>query len=138
MLNRQYVKTLKNNTNITFNVNKSDNKSLFVIKALDSDENIVASATFKLKCGYCYLNRIEIENFKYAHLGLCSQILKIIEQISIEKRCKFIEGKFCPFGELGPHAKSFYNKNGYEIYKDGYETYISKDLTKTQTTEKTL
>lgn len=99
---------------------------------------IVGNITFKLKRGTCYLNRIEVFDEKFAHIGLGTQILKFMEETATDYRCFQVEGKFYPFGEFGAYAKSFYIKNGYEIYKEDYETYISKSLIKKQNTEKSL
>lgn len=117
------------NQQISLNLIREDDGYL-KIKALANEQD-VASASFKLKKGKCFLNRIEILNSKYSHIGLGSQILKFIEEIACEANCFCVEGKFYPFGELGVYAKDFYIRNGYVIEKEYYETYISKFLNKT-------
>ena len=133
-MNNQKIIQLQNQE---FVLNLSDEDEYYKIEAFAND-CAVACMTFKLKRGTCYLNRIEILDPKYSHIGLGTQILKFMEQISYKANCCSVEGKFYPFGELGKHAKDFYLKNGYEIYKEYYETYISKYLTKTNIMEETL
>jgi len=100
------------------------------IQVFNENEEIVASAAFKIDVPTAFLNRIEIENVKYSHMGIASKLMKFIERLCMQKCCTSMEGKFYPFGELGDYARDFYTKNGYQIYKEDYETYIYKNLDK--------
>ena len=53
-------------------------------------------------------------------------LLKLFENDCIEHYVKVVEGKFYPHDEEGDVVKSFYEKHGYSIYKDGYDTEIYK------------
>ena len=128
------TKSLKNGKKLSIIVTDDINGYHFVSANLNNAE--VATASFKLKKRACYINRIELKSEQLSHCGICSKILSLIENIALSNGCYEVNGKFYPFGSLGEHAKAFYIKNGYEIYKDGYETYIFKQLSKNTVTEK--
>lgn len=123
------------NGELTFFISKDYEYVYIDVRSKTSE--VAANAYFKIKDGVCFLGRIEVLQ-KYSHQGVGTKILNIIEQIAISNYCRAIDGKFFPFGNLGIYAKSFYEKNGYEIYKEDYETYIYKRLLKTNQLEKSL
>ena len=49
----------------------------------------------------------------------------MLEYFALQNRAQVVEGKFYPENEF---AKPFYNKYGYSIDKEDYETYIYKTL----------
>ena len=128
MENIEKTVLLKNNVELNLVFERADN--YYTILAITPEQKQVAKMSFKLNAGTCYLNRIEIEDINFAHIGLGTKMLEFMEEVALMARCNNVDGKFYPFGDLGEYAKNFYEKNGYQIYKDGYETYISKYLSK--------
>ena len=63
----------------------------------------------------------ESERFK----GVGQKLIDALEYFAKSRHIDNIEGKFYPDNL---YAKDFYEKNGYEIWKDGYETYVSKSF----------
>ena len=53
-------------------------------------------------------------------------LIKLFENDCIEHYVREIEGKFYPHDEEGDVVRVFYEKHGYTIYKDGYDTEIYK------------
>lgn len=131
------VKTLKNNERITisFKENSYNYKSF---TAFNNKNQEIGSITFVFSGKTCWISRIEVTDINYSRIGLGSILLNLTEKFAIKNGKRNMDGTFRPFGELGWFAKSFYEKNGYQIYKDGYETYISKYLNFTKQTEQEL
>lgn len=96
------------------------------LKNIKSKE--IASINFWLNGKTCYLNRIEVLDKTYSHLGAGTILVKMMESFAKSERITTINGKFYPFGSLGIWSGAFYMKNGFEIYKDGYETYLIKQI----------
>ncbi len=95
------------------------------IEAIDNNE-IVGFINYKFKrSGKVWLNNIVV-NKEYRTKGIGSMLLKLFENDCIEHYIKVVEGKFYPHDEEGDVVKSFYEKHGYSIYKDGYDTEIYK------------
>lgn len=117
---------------------KEEDSCLYSITVYDDTNLEIASVWFYLKNRTCYINRIEIKRENYSHMGIGTMLLKHMEKFAMKNYCYNIDGRFYPFGELGKHARAFYIKNDYQIYKDGYETYIGKTLTRTSNEEKTF
>ncbi len=122
--------TLKNGKDVTiFTQNdEGENSSYYTSEVFDECNNKIGFLRFKLSSSNCYLIRIEITDNNYAHVGLGSKMIEHMEDMAFKKRCFSVDGRFYPFGELGKHARNFYEKHNYSIYKDGYETYIYKNL----------
>lgn len=97
------------------------------IEILDNS-NIMGYATFKLKRNK-YQDSIwlyKIETYpKYAHTGVGTATINLLEYFALQNRVQVVEGKFYPENEF---AKPFYNKYGYSIDREDYETYIYKTL----------
>ncbi len=117
---------------------KEEDPFLYSITVYDNTNSEIASVWFYLKNRTCYINRIEIKKENYSHMGIGTILLNHMERFAMKNYCYNIDGRFYPFGELGKHARAFYIKNNYQIYKDGYETYIGKTLTRTDNEEKTF
>ena len=80
--------------------------------------------TYQTYSRQIFLSNIEVvPEFRYAGIG--QFLLNILEQDALISRFDSIEGKYFPSNE---YARTFYDKNGYEIYKDGYETYVCKQI----------
>lgn len=120
--------------NFTLAENEDDLYSIVV----NNNKEEIASIWFKLKNRTCYLNRIEITQNSYARKGIGTMLIKCMESFAVKHYCFSVDGRFYPFGDLGQHARAFYTKNGYNLYKDGYETYICKTLDKNLSNEKTF
>ena len=111
----------------------------------DSYYEIIAYNKGKKKVGYVtmtltfgentrniWLMRIfveESERFK----GIGQKLLDALEYFAKSHLIDNIEGKYYPDNE---YAKVFYEKNGYEIWKDGYETYVTKSFYFTKKNQK--
>lgn len=61
--------------------------------------------------------------------GVGDALLSVMEYTALQTRKTSIDGKFYPDNE---HAKPFYEHRGYDITKDGYETYVGKYLSDKQ------
>lgn len=105
--------------------NEYDNT--YLIKILDGS-NVMGYASFKVKRRQyqdsIWLYKIET-NPNYAHMGVGTATICLLEYFALNKRVQVIEGKYFPKNEF---AKPFYEKYGYSIEKDGYETFIFKYL----------
>lgn len=71
------------------------------------------------------LNKIKIYD-EFQGKGYATALIKAFEYYVATKLMGFmVEGKFYPDNH---RAKPFYEKNGYEIEKDGYDTMVTKIL----------
>lgn len=73
---------------------------------------------------YLWLTSINVEE-KYQSMGLGQFLFDLLYNDAILKRASYIEGKYFPTNDK---AKPFYDKNGCEIYKAGYETFVFKSI----------
>lgn len=90
------------------------------------EDDIMGSATFKIYDSKktTWLFKIETKK-EYQHMGIGQALIDIVEYISCLNHMQRIEGRYFPDNE---HAKPFYKKNNYEIYKEGYDSFILKNL----------
>ena len=99
----------------------------YTLKALDGNKEM-AVATFLIYNDYSkrkiWLQNIETHE-EYAHKGIASALLGIIEYFALTHKIIEIVGKYYPKNE---YAKTFYEKNGYSITNENYQCYISKQL----------
>ena len=97
------------------------------IEILDNS-NVMGYATFRIKRNR-YQDSIwlyKIETYpKYAHTGVGTATINLLEYFALQNKAQVVEGKFYPENEF---AKPFYNKFGYSIDREDYETYIYKAL----------
>ncbi len=122
---------IKNKKYGDIEVVKQDLKDDFMsiaLKIVKSGDEI-GYVSFKIKKFKAWLQKIEVkpeyQSQKFGHL-----LIALFEEYLMERRCREVEGKFYPANH---HAKPFYEKHGYTIEKDGYDTIIYKFLsTKTQ------
>ena len=102
----------------------SDN--YYEIKAFNGLKQEVARITFKTnnKNRHIWLNKISTDE-KYQHKGYGTALIYAFEYVAKVLKFDQIEGKYYPENQ---YAKPFYDKHEYAIYKDGYETFITKSL----------
>ena len=88
----------------------------------------MAVATFLIDSDYSkrkiWLQNIETHE-EYAHKGIASALICIIEYFALTHKITEIEGKYYP---KNGYAKAFYEKNGFGFIKENYQCYISKQL----------
>lgn len=105
--------------------NEADN--YYTLKALDSKKEM-GMATFLFKSDRwsrkLWLQYIETKE-KYAHSGIATAMIQIVEYFAYKNHVEEIEGKYYPKNEF---AKPFYEKNGYDIDQEDYNWYIDKYL----------
>ena len=101
-------------------------ENFYTINAYNTKGEVVCHATFKTSYSprQIWLYKIATAE-NYQHKGYATAVIKAMEYFAFKSRFDQIEGKYYPENE---HAKSFYDKHGYIIYKDGYESYVSKAL----------
>ena len=120
----QYISEKQNNKPINIQIVNTDNLNNYRISAITDNGDEMGFATFSIKKKErsVWLNKIKT-NPNYQDTGVAKAIIDILEYFTFEKRLCLIEGKFKPENEF---ARPFYEKNGYEIYKEYYETFVSK------------
>ena len=98
----------------------------YTINAYSLRGDIACSATIKPRVSprQMWLNKIETKQ-GHQHKGYANAVINVIEYLTYNLRYNWIEGKYYPENE---YAKPFYDKHGYTIYKDDYETYVTKTL----------
>ncbi|MBE5739090.1 MAG: GNAT family N-acetyltransferase [Clostridiales bacterium] len=94
-------------------------------EAFSEDGEVMGVITFKPDGrGSMWLQYIAT-NEKFQNMGVGDALLSVMEYRAVTTRIRNIEGKFYPSNDK---AKPFYENRGYNIYKDGYETYLDKSL----------
>lgn len=71
-----------------------------------------------------FLINIDIATYCQSR-GLGQFLFDLLYNDAILEKVYFIEGKYAPTNN---YARPFYIKNGCEIYKDCYESYVRKDI----------
>lgn len=103
------------------------NDDYYTIKIMN-ENSTMGYLTFKIKReGYnnsIWLNKIETYK-KFAHQGVGTALIQLLEYFAYKNNLQYIEGKFYPDNE---YAKPFYEKYSYKIEKEYYETFVSKWL----------
>lgn len=104
---------------------RKDKDDYVVIEAIDNNK-IIGFINYKFKKnGRVWLNNIVV-NKEYRTKGIGTMLIKLFENDCLEHYVREIEGKFYPHDEEGDVVRVFYEKHGYTIYKDGYDTEIYK------------
>lgn len=100
-------------------------KNDYELSALQNGE-VMGTANFAIvsKDRKVWLRKIETRQ-EFQNMGVGQALLDVLEYFTIQNGLKHIEGKFYPDNEF---ARPFYLKNGYDIYKEDYETYVEKFL----------
>lgn len=118
---------VKNNKKINIKFLYNETQNYYTLLAVD-DEKAVGKLTFKLDYRSfnrkLWLNKISVID-ECSHLGVGTALLTMMEVFAYRNRISDVEGKYYPENEF---AKPFYDKHGYDIWKDGYDWYVSKML----------
>ena len=96
-------------------------------EAISEDGKVMGYITFKQHYENprtMWLQKIETYP-EFQGRGVGDALLSVMEYTTLETRKTSIDGKFFPDNEF---AKPFYEHRGYDITKDGYETYVGKYL----------
>ena len=105
----------------------SDEGDFYTLYAFDG-KDLMGFSTFLFKNEYginkMWLQYIETKE-QFAHKGVATALINIMEYISYNNRVDKVEGKYYPKNE---YAKPFYEKNGYDIDHEYYDWYIDKRL----------
>ncbi len=120
------VKTHKGNL-INIELREIDN--YYRAAAIDNDGSEMGFVTFvPKKDKTIWLQKIETYP-KYQGHGVADALLSVMEYFAVQNRMLNIDGKYFPENEA---AVKFYEKYGYEHYKEDYEHYLSKRLSPSQ------
>ena len=95
-----------------------------VANNINSDEIGSISFKFNYQNRSVWIYKIEIKK-EFQSQGFGDMLIEIFEAYCQSKRFFQIEGKFYPEND---HAKPFYEKHGYQIDKEYYDTFISKNI----------
>lgn len=96
-------------------------------EAISESGQVMGYVTFKQHTDNprtMWLQKIETHK-EFQGLGVGDALLSVMEYTTLQSRKTSIDGKFYPDNEF---AKPFYEHRGYDITKDGYETYVGKYL----------
>lgn len=98
----------------------------YTINALNTKGEVVCTATAKPQRSLSQMWLYKISTVEgYQHKGYATAVIKTLEYLTSYIRYSWIEGKFYPDNQ---YAKPFYDKHGYTIYKDDYETFVTKTI----------
>ena len=91
-------------------------------------KQVMGYVTFKTKRetrgNTIWINKIETYE-QFAHRGVGTAVIQLLEYFAYKNNISYMEGKFYPDNE---YAKPFYEKLGYTIEKEYYETFVYKLL----------
>ena len=108
-----------------------------VITAFDDlDLHQIGYLNFKIDKGRAYLSSIKVTDIEFLRTGVGSVMIGCFETYCKQNRVNYVDGRFYPNGDGGIFAREFYEEHGYTIYRDGYEQYLSKDLTQIKADER--
>lgn len=117
-----------NGQNFDCKIDYYENDDFYKIEVLNENKDVMGYATFKIKNSSfsksIWLYKIETYN-RYTHKGVGTAVNNILEYFAYKNKVLFIEGKFYPENKF---AKPFYEKYGYKIEKDYYDTLVYKTL----------
>lgn len=114
------IKGEKDTFNLTIKFEVYEN--FYTINALSHDSKIMGRINFKVDFNKAWIYSIKTFD-EYQSRGVGQALLDACEYISCKNGVKCIQGKYYPSNE---YAKPFYEKNGYKITKEYYETFIIK------------
>lgn len=119
----QYL-SQKQNKPININLVNVDGMNEYRISAIADNGDEMGFAVFSVKKQdrKVWLRKISTKP-EYQNLGVAKAMLDVLEYFTVQHRLCMIEGKFYPDNE---YAKPFYQKNNYDIYKEDYDTFVSK------------
>lgn len=120
---KSYLKSKFNVGDVLFELRYTPSNNYYTLRCLNKKEEM-GYATFKLNGQTAWLYYI-CTHPKFQRRGVGFALLTVIEKFSLDNGASRIEGKFYPENEF---AKLLYDKAGYAIEKDGYETLICKNI----------
>lgn len=110
------------------NLEIETNSNFHLANAMNQTEEILGYVSFYViienNRKRIWLNKIATDK-EYRNIGIGSKLLEFLECYARRKRIYYIEGRYFPENES---AKSFYENRGYSIEKDGYDTFVCKNL----------
>ena len=110
----------------------------YEIKAFNEKKEVVGFVSMLIRSERCFpsiwLMKIFV-NESERYQGIGQKLIEALECFAKMRHISYIEGKFYPDNS---YARTFYEKNGYEIWKDDYETFVSKTLTKNNNNTKEM
>ena len=113
----------KNNKTFNFYLERlKDSVCQFVI--VNDHGELMGELTFRIKDSKAWLYSIAAIP-EYQHMGVGQTLIDLFECHCAEHCCDVVEGRYIPSND---HAYSFYQKNNYKVYKDGYDQFIYKKL----------
>ncbi len=99
------------------------------IKAYDDrDMHQIGYLNFKIKGDTAHIWSFKVDDPEFLRTGVGTIMLNCFEDCASRSRAYHVDGRFYPDGAGAEYSKAFYESHGYEIYRDGYEQYISKRL----------
>lgn len=107
-------------------ISSFDNRYYYIGAMLDG--KLIGHLIYKLNKDEAWLHFVGVKK-SYRHLKeeqVGSNLMRIFENDCHNHRIWRIEGKFWPKGEKCEVVKRFYDRNGYEIDRDGYDLLIFK------------
>lgn len=113
-----------NDKEFNIDVEYSEKDKFFLLKAKNSNFQM-GHVSFQLKKDKTIWIYKIVTNKMFYHQGVATALIYAMEYFAYNFNVKTIEGKFYPTNEF---AKPFYEKLGYEIYKEDYDTCLYKDL----------
>lgn len=94
------------------------------IRATD-DEEMVGRLSYIIDSKRnAWLYKVEVRE-DYREQGIGSNLMDIFEDECAARHVNSIEGKFYPEID-GNKVRTFYERKGYSIYKEDYETFVGK------------
>jgi len=103
----------------------NEENNYHTLTAISEKNSPMAVLTFKVdRNKNIWLYKIKVKD-EYQRMGASTALIYAMENFAIKNKIRFIEGKFYP---ENAYAKPFYEKLGYQIYKEDYETYVGKSL----------
>ena len=114
---------LGENLKFEFSERKDNENSIstyYSIEATTWDGKVVGEIQYKVdeSLHSVHLSYIGLKDTSYQGKGVGSMLLKYMEDIIKELEISYIEGTFCPIGELGDKSRDFYERHGYKIEFD--------------------
>lgn len=112
---------------ITYNF--VDYNNYLSYEALLNDQ-VIGTCNYSIDKGKAWLYIVRVAE-PFRKYGIGGNLMKLMENDCALKRVREIEGKYFPQGAEDSVVRSFYAKNGYSIYDEGYEHFVFKsDLQK--------
>ncbi len=131
---KEFERKIKDDEQITINLIKKPGISNLYheFHAFDADKVMIGYLGFELikMQGLSSLRSIAVDP-KYLGRGVGSSMHDLYEQYMLQNNCKYIEGVYYPYGEGAELTPLFYQKHGYQFFREGrFLIGLSKIVTK--------